>query len=248
MGGQTVESAIIKVENVHKYYGKLHVLRGMSLSVARSEVVVLIGPSGSGKSTLLRTLNGLEPIQEGSIIVDGIELKGQKSLVELRREVGFVFQSFNLYPHMSILKNVTLAPRKVRGLGKEEAEEIAMKYLERVGIKDQAHKRPGTLSGGQQQRAAIARSLAMNPKIMLFDEPTSALDPEMIGEVLQVMEDLAEGGMTMMVVSHEMGFARQVADRVIFMDEGVIVEQGPPEQIFENPQEERTQKFLRQIV
>ncbi|HHT68549.1 MAG TPA: amino acid ABC transporter ATP-binding protein [Firmicutes bacterium] len=248
MGGQTVESAIIKVENVHKYYGKLHVLRGMSLSVARSEVVVLIGPSGSGKSTLLRTLNGLEPIQEGSIIVDGIELKGQKSLVELRREVGFVFQSFNLYPHMSILKNVTLAPRKVRGLGKEEAEEIAMKYLERVGIKDQAHKRPGTLSGGQQQRAAIARALAMNPKIMLFDEPTSALDPEMIGEVLQVMEDLAEGGMTMMVVSHEMGFARQVADRVIFMDEGVIVEQGPPEQIFENPQEERTQKFLRQIV
>lgn len=243
-----MESAIIKVENVHKYYGKLHVLRGMSLSVARSEVVVLIGPSGSGKSTLLRTLNGLEPIQEGSIIVDGIELKGQKSLVELRREVGFVFQSFNLYPHMSILKNVTLAPRKVRGLGKEEAEEIAMKYLERVGIKDQAHKRPGTLSGGQQQRAAIARSLAMNPKIMLFDEPTSALDPEMIGEVLQVMEDLAEGGMTMMVVSHEMGFARQVADRVIFMDEGVIVEQGPPEQIFENPQEERTQKFLRQIV
>lgn len=243
-----MESAIIKVENVHKYYGKLHVLRGMSLSVARSEVVVLIGPSGSGKSTLLRTLNGLEPIQEGSIIVDGIELKGQKSLVELRREVGFVFQSFNLYPHMSILKNVTLAPRKVRGLGKEEAEEIAMKYLERVGIKDQAHKRPGTLSGGQQQRAAIARALAMNPKIMLFDEPTSALDPEMIGEVLQVMEDLAEGGMTMMVVSHEMGFARQVADRVIFMDEGVIVEQGPPEQIFENPQEERTQKFLRQIV
>lgn len=248
VGGQTVESAIIKVDNVHKWYGQLHVLRGMSLNVARSEVVVLIGPSGSGKSTLLRTLNGLEPIQEGSIVVGGIELKDQKSLVELRREVGFVFQSFNLYPHMSILKNVTLAPRKVRGMGKEEAEEIAMQYLDRVGIKDQAHKRPGTLSGGQQQRAAIARALAMNPKIMLFDEPTSALDPEMIGEVLQVMEDLAEGGMTMMVVSHEMGFARQVADRVIFMDEGVIVEQGSPEQIFENPEEERTRRFLRQII
>lgn len=243
-----MESAIIRMENVHKWYGQLHVLKGISMDVQRSEVVVLIGPSGSGKSTLLRTLNGLEAIQDGSIVVDGIELKGQKSLVELRREVGFVFQSFNLYPHMTILKNVTLAPRKVRGTSKQEAEEIAMHYLERVGIKDQAHKRPGTLSGGQQQRAAIARALAMNPKIMLFDEPTSALDPEMIGEVLQVMTDLAEGGMTMLVVSHEMGFARQVSDRVIFMDEGVIVEQGPAEQIFEDPQEERTKKFLRQIL
>lgn len=248
MGGRIVESAIIRMENVHKWYGQLHVLKGISMDVQRSEVVVLIGPSGSGKSTLLRTLNGLEAIQDGSIVVDGIELKGQKSLVELRREVGFVFQSFNLYPHMTILKNVTLAPRKVRGTSKQEAEEIAMHYLERVGIKDQAHKRPGTLSGGQQQRAAIARALAMNPKIMLFDEPTSALDPEMIGEVLQVMTDLAEGGMTMLVVSHEMGFARQVSDRVIFMDEGVIVEQGPAEQIFEDPQEERTKKFLRQIL
>src|SRR5690554_4179203 len=236
------------MENVHKWYDQLHVLRGVSLAVERSEVVVLIGPSGSGKSTLLRTLNGLESIQEGHIIVNGIELKGQKSLVELRREVGFVFQSFNLYPHMTILKNVTLAPRTVRGMDKSEAEEIALHYLERVGIKDQAHKKPATLSGGQQQRAAIARALAMNPQIMLFDEPTSALDPEMIGEVLQVMTDLAQGGMTMLVVSHEMGFTRQVADRVVFMDEGVIVEQGPPEQIFENPQEERTQKFLRQIV
>ncbi len=243
-----MESAIIKMDNVHKWYGKLHVLRGINLEVKHGEVVVLIGPSGSGKSTLLRTLNGLEEIQEGRIQINGVELEGQKSLVELRREVGFVFQSFNLYPHMTILKNVTLAPRTVRGMGKQEAEDIAMHYLDRVGIKDQALKRPGTLSGGQQQRAAIARALAMNPKIMLFDEPTSALDPEMIGEVLQVMTDLAEGGMTMLVVSHEMGFTRQVSDRVIFMDGGVIVEDGSPEQIFENPKEERTKKFLRQIL
>ena len=243
-----MESTIIRMDNVHKWYGKLHVLRGINLEVEHGEVVVLIGPSGSGKSTLLRTLNGLEEIQEGRIHINGVELQGQKSLVELRREVGFVFQSFNLYPHMTILKNVTLAPRTVRGMGKEEAEEIAMHYLDRVGIKDQALKRPGTLSGGQQQRAAIARALAMNPKIMLFDEPTSALDPEMIGEVLQVMTGLAEGGMTMLVVSHEMGFTRQVSDRVIFMDEGVIVEDGSPKQIFENPKEERTKKFLRQIL
>lgn len=243
-----MDSAIITMENVHKWYGKMHVLRGVNLEVQESEVVVLIGPSGSGKSTLLRTLNGLEEIQEGRIVVNGVELKGQKSLVNLRREVGFVFQSFNLYPHMTILNNVTLAPRRVRGLSKEEAEEIALHYLERVGIKDQAHKKPGTLSGGQQQRAAIARALAMNPKIMLFDEPTSALDPEMIGEVLHVMADLAAEGMTMLVVSHEMGFTRQVADRVIFMDQGVIVEDGPPEQMFENPREERTRQFLRQIL
>jgi general L-amino acid transport system ATP-binding protein len=243
-----LDSAIITMENVHKWYGKMHVLRGVNLEVQESEVVVLIGPSGSGKSTLLRTLNGLEEIQEGRIVVNGVELKGQKSLVNLRREVGFVFQSFNLYPHMTILNNVTLAPRRVRGLSKEEAEEIALHYLERVGIKDQAHKKPGTLSGGQQQRAAIARALAMNPKIMLFDEPTSALDPEMIGEVLHVMADLAAEGMTMLVVSHEMGFTRQVADRVIFMDQGVIVEDGPPEHIFENPREERTRQFLRQIL
>lgn len=243
-----MDSAIITMENVHKWYGKMHVLRGVNLEVQESEVVVLIGPSGSGKSTLLRTLNGLEEIQEGRIVVNGVELKGQKSLVNLRREVGFVFQSFNLYPHMTILNNVTLAPRRVRGLSKEEAEEIALHYLERVGIKDQAHRKPGTLSGGQQQRAAIARALAMNPKIMLFDEPTSALDPEMIGEVLHVMADLAAEGMTMLVVSHEMGFTRQVADRVIFMDQGVIVEDGPPEQMFENPREERTRQFLRQIL
>jgi len=215
---------IIRMENVHKWFGQLHVLRGIDLEVQRGEVVVIIGPSGSGKSTLLRTINGLEPIQDGSITVDGIRVQEQKNLVPLRREVGFVFQSFNLYPHMSVLQNVTLAPRKVRGMGKEEAEELALRLLDRVGIKDQAHKRPHTLSGGQQQRAAIARALAMNPKIMLFDEPTSALDPEMIGEVLQVMTDLAEGGMTMLVVSHEMGFCRHVSDRVIFMDEGVIVE------------------------
>lgn len=243
-----MKKAIIKMEDVHKWYGKIHVLRGISLEVTNGEVVVLIGPSGSGKSTLLRTLNGLEEIQNGRIIVNDVELKGQKSLEELRRDVGFVFQSFNLYPHMSILKNVTLAPRTVRGMSKEEAEEIAMHYLDRVGIKDQAHKKPGTLSGGQQQRAAIARALAMNPKIMLFDEPTSALDPEMIGEVLQVMTDLAEGGMTMLVVSHEMGFTRQVSDRVIFMNEGLIVEDADPERIFENPQEERTKKFLKQIL
>jgi len=243
-----VESAIITMEDVHKWYGKLHVLRGVDLEVQAREVVVLIGPSGSGKSTLLRTLNGLEEIQQGRIVVGGVELKGQKSLVNLRRDVGFVFQSFNLYPHMTILNNVTLAPRTVRGLSKEEAEETALHFLDRVGIKDQAHKKPGTLSGGQQQRAAIARALAMNPKIMLFDEPTSALDPEMIGEVLNVMTDLAKEGMTMLVVSHEMGFTRQVADRVIFMDQGVIVEDGPPEQIFENPREERTKKFLRQIL
>ncbi len=243
-----LEKAIITMEDVHKWYGKLHVLKGVSLEVTHGEVVVLIGPSGSGKSTLLRTLNGLEEIQDGRITINDVELKGQKSLVELRRDVGFVFQSFNLYPHMSILKNVTLAPRTVRGMSKQEAEEIAMHYLDRVGIKDQAHKKPGTLSGGQQQRAAIARALAMNPKIMLFDEPTSALDPEMIGEVLQVMTDLAEGGMTMLVVSHEMGFTRQVSDRVIFMDEGLIVEDGPPDQIFENAQEERTRKFLKQIL
>jgi general L-amino acid transport system ATP-binding protein len=239
---------IIRMENVHKWFGQLHVLRGIDLEVQRGEVVVIIGPSGSGKSTLLRTINGLEPIQDGSITVDGIRVQEQKNLVPLRREVGFVFQSFNLYPHMSVLQNVTLAPRKVRGMGKEEAEELALRLLDRVGIKDQAHKRPHTLSGGQQQRAAIARALAMNPKIMLFDEPTSALDPEMIGEVLQVMTDLAEGGMTMLVVSHEMGFCRHVSDRVIFMDEGVIVEQGTAEQIFDNPQEERTKRFLRQIL
>jgi len=239
---------IIRMENVHKWFGQLHVLQGIDLEVQRGEVVVIIGPSGSGKSTLLRTINGLEPIQDGSITVDGIRVQEQKNLVPLRREVGFVFQSFNLYPHMSVLQNVTLAPRKVRGMGKEEAEELALRLLDRVGIKDQAHKRPHTLSGGQQQRAAIARALAMNPKIMLFDEPTSALDPEMIGEVLQVMTDLAEGGMTMLVVSHEMGFCRHVSDRVIFMDEGVIVEQGTAEQIFDNPQEERTKRFLRQIL
>lgn len=239
---------IIRMENVHKWFGQLHVLRGIDLEVQRGEVVVIIGPSGSGKSTLLRTINGLEPIQDGSITVDGIRVQEQKNLVPLRREVGFVFQSFNLYPHMSVLQNVTLAPRKVRGMGKEEAEELALRLLDRVGIKDQAHKRPHTLSGGQQQRVAIARALAMNPKIMLFDEPTSALDPEMIGEVLQVMTDLAEGGMTMLVVSHEMGFCRHVSDRVIFMDEGVIVEQGTAEQIFDNPQEERTKRFLRQIL
>lgn len=246
-GGFLVDSAIIQMEDVHKWYGHLHVLRGINLSVQPGEVVVLIGPSGSGKSTLLRCLNGLEPIQKGNIVVDGIQLKGQKNLVALRREVGFVFQSFNLYPHMTILENVVLAPMKVRGVSRREAEDTAMRYLKRVGIKDQASKRPTALSGGQQ-RAAIARALAMNPKIMLFDEPTSALDPEMIAEVLQVMSDLAEGGMTMMVVSHEMGFAREVSDRVLFMDQGTIVEQGPAEQIFGDPKEERTKKFLSQIV
>ncbi len=223
-------------------------LKDIDLGVDKSEVVVIIGPSGSGKSTPLRCVNGLEPIQQGSLVVDGINVVDRQKLRVLRQEIGFVFQSFNLYPHRTVLDNVTLAPIKVRKVPRAEAEERAMSYLSRVGIADQANKYPAKLSGGQQQRAAIARALAMNPKIMLFDEPTSALDPEMIAEVLNTMIDLAKGGMTMLVVTHEIGFAREVADRVIFIDQGRILETGTPGQLFDSPREERTQQFLRQIL
>ncbi len=240
---------IIQIENLHKYFGKLHVLRGINLEVARGEVVVVIGPSGSGKSTLIRCINRLEDFQEGRIVVDGIELSHDVRNIEaIRREVGMVFQQFNLFPHMKVLDNVTLAPIKVRKWPREKAVEVAMQLLERVGIADQAEKYPAQLSGGQQQRVAIARALAMQPKIMLFDEPTSALDPEMVGEVLDVMRELAKSGMTMIVVTHEMGFAREVADRVIFMDQGQIVEEDKPDALFANPQHERTRAFLARVL
>jgi len=240
---------IIQFENVHKYYGSHHVLKGITESVAQGEVVVVIGPSGSGKSTLLRCINRLEEIDSGRILVAGQDLYDPKvDLIRLRSEIGMVFQQFNLYPHMTVLENITLAPIKVRRLSKEEAEAIALDLLKKVGIPDKAQAYPGELSGGQQQRVAIARGLAMRPKVMLFDEPTSALDPEMIKEVLDVMKALAREGMTMVVVTHEMGFAREVADRVIFMDEGRIIEQGPPEHFFSSPREERTRAFLEKIL
>ncbi len=240
---------IIRMEKVNKWFGDLHVLKDVDLAVKPGEVLVIIGPSGSGKSTLIRTINRLEPIQKGRIVVDGVELNENVQNIEaIRREVGMVFQQFNLFPHMTILENVILAPTRVRKLPREQAVQKAMELLERVGIADQAHKYPAQLSGGQQQRAAIVRALAMEPKIMLFDEPTSALDPEMVGEVLDVMRELARSGMTMLVVTHEMGFARDVADRVIFMDEGRIVEEGEPEAIFSNPKHERTKSFLARIL
>jgi len=240
---------IIHMENVNKWFGALHVLKGINLDVAKGEVVVIIGPSGSGKSTLIRTVNRLEEIQKGRIVVDGIELnRDVRNIDAVRKEVGMVFQSFNLFPHMTVLENITLAPRIVRKWPREKAEKIAMELLERVGIADQAEKYPAQLSGGQQQRVAIARALAMQPKIMLFDEPTSALDPEMVGEVLDAMKELAKSGMTMLVVTHEMGFAREVADRVIFMDMGEIIEEGEPDQVFSNPRHERTQAFLGRIL
>ena len=240
---------IIQCLGVHKWYGEFHVLRDINLSVAKGERIVVCGPSGSGKSTLIRCLNRLEEHQKGSIVIDGIELTGNLKNIELvRREVGMVFQHFNLFPHLTVLENCTLAPIWVRKKPKAEAESIAMKYLERVRIADQARKYPGQLSGGQQQRVAIARALCMNPKIMLFDEPTSALDPEMVKEVLDVMVTLAESGMTMLCVTHEMGFAKSVADRVIFMDRGEIVEQAPPEEFFSNPKSDRTRLFLSQIL
>lgn len=239
----------IEIRSMNKWYGDFHVLRDINLKVMRGERIVIAGPSGSGKSTLIRCINRLEEHQDGDIIVDGIELTSDlKRIDEVRREVGMVFQHFNLFPHLTILQNLTLAPIWVRGTPKAEAEAIAMKYLERVKIPEQANKFPGQLSGGQQQRVAIARSLCMNPKIMLFDEPTSALDPEMIKEVLEVMVNLAEEGMTMICVTHEMGFARQVANRVIFMDQGQIIEQNEPETFFSNPQHERTKLFLSQIL
>lgn len=240
---------IIIAEDVHKWYGKFHVLQGVSLTVYRGEVVVLMGPSGSGKSTFIRTFNALEEYQKGKINIDGITLSHDlRNIDAIRREVGMVFQQFNLFPHLTVLQNITLAPIWVRGCKKPKAEELAMQLLERVGILAQAHKYPGQLSGGQQQRVAIARALAMQPKIMLFDEPTSALDPEMVREVLDVMRNLASEGMTMVVVTHEVGFAREVADRVVLMDSGNLVESATPENFFTNPQEERTRKFLSQIL
>ena len=241
-------SAIV-LDKVNKWFGSLHVLRDISMTVGTGEKVVVCGPSGSGKSTMIRCINRLEVHQEGSIIVDGTELTDDlRSLDTIRREVGMVFQSFNLFPHLTILENCTLAPIWVRKMPKAEAEALAMSYLERVKIPEQAMKYPGQLSGGQQQRVAIARALCMRPKIMLFDEPTSALDPEMIKEVLDTMITLAESGMTMVVVTHEMGFARQVADRVVFMDRGEIVESGPPKQLFEAPETDRLKLFLSQIL
>ena len=239
----------ILLDKVNKWYGSMHVLRDVSLNVAQSERVVVCGPSGSGKSTMIRCINRLEQHQEGRIMVDGIELSDDlRSLDAIRREVGMVFQSFNLFPHLTVLDNCTLAPIWVRRMPKRQAEELAMDYLERVKIPEQAKKFPGQLSGGQQQRVAIARALCMKPKIMLFDEPTSALDPEMIKEVLDTMVMLADTGMTMICVTHEMGFARQVADRVVFMDRGEIVESGVPDQIFNDPKTERLKTFLSQIL
>jgi len=240
---------MIFLEDVHKWFGDFEALRGINMQVEPQEVVVVIGPSGSGKSTLVRCINRLEQHDQGRIIVDGIELTHDiRNIEAIRREVGMVFQQFNLFPHMTVLENITLAPRLVRKWPREKAEQIAIELLERVGIADQARKYPGQLSGGQQQRVAIARALAMQPKIMLFDEPTSALDPEMIKEVLDVMIELARSGMTMIVVTHEMGFAREVADRVIFMDAGKIVEEAPPEELFAHPKDQRTREFLAHIL
>jgi general L-amino acid transport system ATP-binding protein len=240
---------IIHCSNVHKWYGHFHALRGINMDVARGEVIVIFGPSGSGKSTFIRTINRLEEHQRGTIVVDGIELTHDvRNISAVRSEIGMVFQSFNLFPHLTVSQNITLAPIWVRKWPKEKAEEIAKQLLVRVGIPEQSDKYPGHLSGGQQQRVAIARALAMQPKIMLFDEPTSALDPEMIKEVLDVMIGLAKSGMTMLVVTHEMGFARAVADRMYFFDEGLVIESGTPNEIFEQPREDRTKLFLSQIL
>ena len=240
---------IIEIRNLHKWYGDFHVLKDIDLNVRKKERIVICGPSGSGKSTLIRCINRLEDHQRGGIVVDGIELTNNiKKIEKIRAEVGMVFQHFNLFPHLTILENLTLGPIWVRKTPKKEAEETAMYYLEKIQIAEQAHKFPGQLSGGQQQRAAIARSLCMAPKVMLFDEPTSALDPEMIKEVLDVMIELAREGMTMLVVTHEMGFAKSVAHRVLFMDEGKIVEQNTPDEFFKNPKHDRTKLFLSQIL
>ncbi len=243
------EEDIIQIKEMHKWYGKFHVLKNINLSVKKGERIVICGPSGSGKSTLIRCINRLEAHQQGQILVDGIELTDDlKHIEQIRREVGMVFQHFNLFPHLTNLENCVLAPIWVRKMPRKHAEEIGMQFLERVKIPEQAQKFPGQLSGGQQQRVAIARSLCMNPKIMLFDEPTSALDPEMIAEVLDVMVELAEEGMTMLCVTHEMGFAKRVANSVIFMDEGEIIECREPNEFFNNPQSERTKLFLSQIL
>jgi general L-amino acid transport system ATP-binding protein len=249
MSEKVSSESIIVCRNVNKWFGNFHVLKDVSLEIAPQEVLVVIGPSGSGKSTFIRCINRLEEHQEGQIIVDGIELSHDvRNIAAIRSEIGMVFQQFNLFPHLTVLDNIMLAPRFVRRQPRREAESIALQLLERVGIPEQARKYPGQLSGGQQQRVAIARALAMQPKIMLFDEPTSALDPEMIKEVLDVMKELAQSGMTMVVVTHEMGFAREVADRIVLFDEGRIVEMGTPEHFFTNPQHERTKLFLSQIL
>ncbi|WP_291426833.1 amino acid ABC transporter ATP-binding protein [Deinococcus sp.] len=244
---QVSNNPIIQMQQVGKWFGTHQVLTDVTLNIEAGQKVVVLGPSGSGKSTLIRTINRLEEFQKGEIIVDGHHLSTLKKLEPVRREVGMVFQQFNLFPHMSVLRNVMLAPIKLRGLSESAAEERAMTLLRRVGIEEQAHKQASQLSGGQQQRVAIARALAMEPKIMLFDEPTSALDPEMVGEVLDVMRDLAGGGMTMIVVTHEMGFARDVADRVIFMDKGQLLEDAPPAEFFGNPRLERLKSFLQRV-
>ena len=249
MKEKELSKVIVDVQQVHKSFGALQILKGVSLQVREKEVVVICGPSGSGKSTFIRCINGLEKIDKGAICVDGLPIHDPKTRsTEVAKKVGMVFQDFNLFPHMTVLENVSLAPRKVKRMPKEEATELALDLLAKVGIRDQADKYPAATSGGQKQRVAIARALAMQPQVMLFDEPTSALDPEMIAEVLDVMKGLAEGGMTMLVVTHEMGFAREVADRVIFFDEGNIVEQAPPEKFFTAPEHERTQRFLAQIL
>jgi len=249
-------TTIVDMTGVNKFYGSLHVLRDVDLSVEKGEVMVVIGPSGSGKSTLIRCVNGLEVYQQGSITVDGYQMPpeedrkigGEKELAAIRKGVGMVFQQFNLFPHKTVLENITLAPMRVRRKSRSEAEANALRLLDRVGLKAHANKYPGQLSGGQQQRVAIARALAMEPHIMLFDEPTSALDPEMVGEVLDVMRELASEGMTMMIVTHEMGFAREVADRVVYIDQGAILEIGKPAQIFDEPQHERTKAFLSRVL
>jgi len=243
------DDPIIRIQSLNKWFGQFHVLRDVNLNVGRRERIVVCGPSGSGKSTLIRCVNALEEFQEGEIVVDGIELGPRlKRVDDVRREVGMVFQSFNLFPHLTVLDNCTLAPIWVRNIPKKQAEETAMKFLERVHIPDKAGKYPGQISGGQQQRVAIARALAMNPKVMLFDEPTSALDPEMVKEVLDTIVDLADDGMTMIVVTHEMGFAREVANRVVFMDAGQVIEINTPDEFFAHPQNERTRQFLSQIL
>ena len=250
VSNQTIqEDQMVLCRGIEKWFGSLHVLRGISVSIKKGEVVVIFGPSGSGKSTFIRTLNRLEEHQRGEIVIDGTVLDNDVRNIEIvRSEIGMVFQNFNLFPHRTVIENITMAPRLVRHLTKEQAETNAMELLERVKIPEQAHKYPGQLSGGEQQRVAIARALAMQPKIMMFDEPTSALDPEMIAEVLDVMKDLAESGMTMIVVTHEMGFAREVADRLMMFDEGLIVEEGTPEEIFDNTQHDRTKDFLSRVL
>ena len=239
---------MIAIENLKKSFGEVEVLKGIDLDIKEKEVVVIIGPSGSGKSTLLRCMNYLEEPTSGKVSVDGIVLDGEANINKVREEVGMVFQRFNLFPHMTVLQNIMLAPMKVRHIKKDEAEETAKKLLARVGLADKADSYPNQLFGGQQQRVAIARALAMKPKVMLFDEPTSALDPEMVGEVLDVMRKLAEEGMTMVIVTHEMGFAREVGDRLLFVDDGRIIEQGDPKEVFEHPKEERTRSFLSKVL